>query len=73
MAIIDIGNLDTHLGVDYIMKKNNLGIHFESFMNKYISECVSEFKKPTSKVCRNFTCPGVPGINLMKYEGTPVD
>ena len=73
VSITDIGDLDTHLGVDYVVKTDDLGIHFECSMNKYISECVSEFEEHVKKVCRNFACPGVPGSNLMKHEGSPVD
>jgi hypothetical protein len=73
VTITDIGNLDTHLGVDYVLGEDELGKYFECSMNKYVSECVSEFEKHVGKEMSNKRTPAAPGSNLLKNTEETMD
>jgi hypothetical protein len=68
MPITEIGKLDAHLGVHYLLKADKLGPYFECSMKKYVQAMCGEFEAHVSKNVCNYMAPAAPGRNQLKNE-----
>ncbi|KAL7575127.1 hypothetical protein ACA910_000494 [Epithemia clementina (nom. ined.)] len=68
VTITDSGDLDTHLGVDYVLGEDEIGPYFECSMPKYIWGCISEFEEHTGKQLKEYRTPATPGSNVLKNQ-----
>jgi hypothetical protein len=64
--ILEIGRIDTHLGVNYSLRKDELGWYYECDMRKYVMDTVADFEKTTGTTLKNQRSPGAPGELLLK-------
>ena len=73
--ILDIGRMDTHLGVDYELKKDEHGWYYECSMRKYVVDAVKEFENHIGTELKDFRTPAAPGSVLMKRsdDDEPID
>ena len=69
----DIGNLDTYLGLDYKLKKDEEGTYYECTMKKYIAAMIKEFEEHTGKETKDYTTSVAPGLNLLKNDEESLD
>ena len=44
VEMVEVGPIDTHLGVNYTLKKDEHGWYFECEMQKYIDDIVKEYE-----------------------------
>ena len=68
MEILEIGRIDTHLGVDYELKHDKISWYFECSMEKYVQDTVNQFESQTNTVLVDYLTPAVPGSALIKLE-----
>jgi hypothetical protein len=73
LTISDIGDLNTHLGVNYKLKFDEMGPYFECDMTKYVKSMCEEFETHTGKRLKDYATPGAPGTMLLKNQGEMVD
>jgi len=63
---LEIGRMKTHLGVDCMLKKDEIGWHCECNVEKHIKEAVADFEEAASTTVPDFRTPGAPNTALMK-------
>jgi hypothetical protein len=73
VTITEIGKLDVHLGVHYMLKGDELGPYFECSMEKYIQSMWREFEAHVGKEVRDYATPAAPGSNLLANEEQEID
>ena len=73
VKITDVGELDSHLGVDYKLCKQNGELYMRCSMMKYIADMCIEFEDDKKIELPNYPTPGKPSTILEKHEGDPVD
>jgi hypothetical protein len=73
VTITEIGKLDVHLGVNYMLKADDLGPYFECSMEKYIQSMCREFETHVGKEVRDYATPAAPGSNLLANEAEEID
>jgi hypothetical protein len=73
VTITEIGKLEVHLGVHYLLSVDELGPYFECSMTKYIQSMCDEFETHVGMSTRDHTTPAAPGSNLLENEGAVMD
>ena len=66
--ITDSGPIDSHLGIDYKLQRDNEGWYYECNMKKYIDKSILEMEKYLNKELKEYKTPGAPGTHLLKNE-----
>ena len=73
VTITEIGKLEVHLGVHYLLNVDKVGPYFECSMTKYIQSMCDEFETHVERSTRDHTTPAAPGSNLLANEGEVID
>lgn len=68
VEVLEIGRMKTHLGVNYTLKKDDLGWYYECEMRKYIMDVIDDFEKETENTLGDYQTPAAPSSVLMKLE-----
>ena len=66
VEVVEIGRMDTHLRVNYQLKKDEIGWYYECEMQEYIKEIVRDFEEHIGSPVRKYATPAKPGKFLMK-------
>jgi len=75
VEILDVGRMDTHLRVNYKLKKDQIGWYYECEMKEYIDEIISDFEEYIETAVSSYKSPAVPGSTLLKLTESeqPID
>ena len=73
LKITDIGQLDTHLGVDYQIHEDGENSFIVCSMDSYIRDICNDFEKEYDQELPNHSTPARPSTTLEKNEEEPVD
>jgi hypothetical protein len=68
VTITEIGKLDGHLGMHYLLKADELGPYFECSMEKYV-QAMCGFEVHVGKNVCDYATPAAQGSNLLKNVG----
>ena len=73
--LLEIGPIETHLGVGYKLQKDNIGWYFACAMTKYIKEAVAAFEESQGVELPAQPTPAAPGSSLLKLpdDMDPID
>ena len=66
VEILEIGRMETHLGVNYKLKKDKIGWYYECDMEKYIGEVISDFEQAYEMSLKDYRSPAAPNTSLAK-------
>ena len=64
--LLEIGTIDTHLGVGHKLHKDEIGWYFECEMSKYIAGAVADYEASRGVELTTQPTPAAPGSSLIK-------